>query len=785
MVAAAYAPEVRAPGEMPVSSRGLDDLAVSGFEDADTRNLLNARAYLRKANMPTLRPVLPLFLRLKGKPYSLHNYFPFEPFFRTRMPGTVLLKTGRQVAKCLDEDEPILMRSGRRMKAKDLRVGDVIMSWSKTEKKFVPRKVTRIWKTGRKAVNRIATETGFTCRVTPEHRLLVRDGDNHNERFVAASDIYRGDYLGVQGKAGKVGWERVIMNRPDGEADTLDLEVEAETDDDHNFVLGKCVSHNSTSLAAQGIVFSNSMPYFSTLYVTPLFEMIRRFSHGYVREFLETSPVKRLFLGANTMNSVLQRTYRNGASMYFSYAFLDAERTRGIPADKNVIDEIQDMNFDFLQIIHETLSGSKWGLKQYAGTPKSLDNTMERLWQDSSQAEWVIKCRAAGCGHFNIPTDQHDLYRMIGKWHSEISEKSPGVTCSQCMKPLEPRTGRWVHAFPERRWSFAGYHVPQIIMPLHYADQEKWLKLVGKFHGVGNVSPTTFLNEVCGLSSDSGAKLVTVTDLKQACCLGHPNKALEAAKKTKKYMYRVLSIDWGGGGGRLRKGNAQKKDGDVQRLRTSFTTLAVLGVLHDGSVECIWGMRSKLTHDWLYEAQLSIEAMKIFKCSHLVHDFSNAGEGRMIFLKQAGLPARSIVNMRYHGILHHRMEFHDATEDNPYPYYSLDKSQTLATTCLAIKTKMLRFFNYDYHGSDDPGLLQDFLALIEEKVENRMGTDVTIITKNPNMSDDFAHSVNMGAHALWWMAKKWPNFAGAAKFKIPAAVLAQMHPTNKPNWDDL
>jgi hypothetical protein len=57
--------------------------------------------------------------------------------------------------------------------------------------------------------------------------------------------------------------------------------------------------------------------------------------------------------------------------MYFSYAFLDAERTRGIPADKNVIDEVQDMNYDFLQIIHETLSGQPLGLKQYAGTPKS------------------------------------------------------------------------------------------------------------------------------------------------------------------------------------------------------------------------------------------------------------------------------------------------------------------------------------------------------------------------------------------------------------------------------
>src|SRR5262245_45923786 len=253
-----------------------DETGLTGFEDETTRRLLTANHFLKQGKVASLRPVLPALLSIKGKPYRLKDYFPFEPFFRTRVPTTVLLTTGRQVSK-------------------------------------------------------------------------------------------------------------------------------------------------STSLAAQVIIFSNSIPYFSTLYVTPLYEMIRRFSHNYVRQFIETSPVQRLFIGTRTTNQILQRSFRNGSSMYFSFAFVDDERTRGIPADKHVLAEVTYMNYDFLQIIHETLSGSHWGLKQYAGTPKSLDNTMEKLWVDSSQAEWVVKCHRGGCNHWNVPALTHDLVDMIGPWHRGIS----------------------------------------------------------------------------------------------------------------------------------------------------------------------------------------------------------------------------------------------------------------------------------------------------------------------------------------------------------------------------
>lgn len=620
---------------------GLEEVGLSGFEDQTTRRLMTASHYLKKSRVATLKPILPAMLSLKGNPYNLNDHFPFEPFFRTRMARTTLLKTGRQVSK-------------------------------------------------------------------------------------------------------------------------------------------------STSLAAQGIIFANSIPYFSTLYVTPLYEMIRRFSHNYVRRFLEDSPVKRLFLSQKTMNSVLQREFQNGSTMYFSFAFMDAERTRGIPADKNVIDEVQDMNYDFLSVIHETLSGSvDWGMRQYAGTPKSLDNTMQRLWSDSSQAEWVIKCVRPGCGHWNVPCLTHDLEKMIGPWHRGISEKCPGIICAKCAKPVDPRRdGRWVHGIKERRWKFAGYHVPQIIMPMHYANEAKWSVLYGKKEGKNNTPLNIFFNEVCGESYDMGAKLVTQTDLIQACTLGWNNTVDEAEKHLNNYLYRVLAVDWGGGGGKL--SNSSNKKGNEQRDRTSFTTLAVLGMRPDGKVDVIWGYRSMRTHDHVYEAKLILAALNRFKCSHFAHDYNGAGAAREVLISQSGFPPDNIIAMAYHPSARKNIvNFHPATDDHPRNWWSVDKSRSLQTTCDMIKCGLLRFFNWDFVTADDAGLISDFLGLVEEKVSMRLGTDLYVITKNPNATDDFAQSVNIGTMALCYLSGKWPDLASANKLIIPEGLLRYCQPMGHPDWNDL
>jgi len=130
-------------------------------------------------------------------------------------------------------------------------------------------------------------------------------------------------------------WTRVLSVTPLGVQSCWDIEVATH----HTYVLDGVVSHNSTNSAARGIAMSAVTPHFSTLYITPLFEQIRRFSTQYVRPFIDQSPVRALLSNTSTENSVLQKSFINNAKMFFSFAYLSADRIRGLSIDLLSVDE--------------------------------------------------------------------------------------------------------------------------------------------------------------------------------------------------------------------------------------------------------------------------------------------------------------------------------------------------------------------------------------------------------------------------------------------------------------
>lgn len=512
----------------------------------------------------------------------------------------------------------------------------------------------------------------------------------------------------------------------------------------------------STSISAKGVLRCNIIPDFCTLYVAPLFEMIKRLSKNVVQPFVDRSPIKRIWTGTDTENNVLQRSFKNYSKMIFSFAYLDVERIRGISADEMDIDEVQDMDPEFVPIIREVMSASKWGLSQFTGTPKTLENTIEGLWLRSSQAQWCIKCHR--CNYLNVPALSHDLDEMIGEDWKNVSEENPGVVCAKCKRPIYPRTGHWFHDRPELRWDFAGYHVPQILMPMHYADPKKWKILLGKRAGMGNVSANVFYNEVLGESYDLGARLFTVTDIKAAAIL-HENSIEQARDTIDNYTHRVLGVDWGGGGAD----------------ETSFTTIAVLGMRSSGKVDVIYGWRSLRPHDHVYEAKQVLRLCATFRCSHIMHDYSGAGDTRTTFMTMAGFPQDRIMSIQYVGTGHGLIKHNPPDGSNPRHRYSLVKSYSLQMLANLVKVGHIRFFAYDYKNDDDRGLLHDFLTLVEDKKATRMGSDAFTIIRDQTSSnpDDFAHSVNLGCMGLFYFTRKWPDMAKLVEMKVEQEALAE------------
>jgi hypothetical protein len=529
----------------------------------------------------------------------------------------------------------------------------------------------------------------------------------------------------------------------------------------------------STSSAARGVVLSNAIPNFSTLFVTPLYEQIRRFSTQYVRPFIDQSPIKNMWIGTSTENSVLQRTFKNNSRMFFSFAFTNADRIRGISAQCIAYDEVQDIQTDLIPVIHETCVASKWRLELFTGTPKTLDNTIQRLWEDSSQAEWAVPCYA--CNYLNIPAREHDLYKMIGPFSPDISEQRPATICAKCHRPIFPRAGKWIHKFGNRRWEAPGYHIPQIIMPMHYADKERWKELLGKQEGRNNTSPAAFNNEVLGESDDQGIKLVTKTDLLKAAVLPWRNDPLgkdtamtdEPKRHLEDYIIRVLGVDWGGGG----------------EKEISLTKMAVLGLRGDGKIDVIYGRQLLNPADQIGEGLEVLNTFRDFRCNYLAHDYNGAGSGREALLIHCGLPIENILPMVYHATAtQNLMVYHKGEAKHSRDYWILDKARSLVLTCTMIKFLQIRFFQYDYQNKDNPGLLEDFLALMENKIDVAHGKDIYTIIRSAKKQDDFAHAVNFGACGIWHI-NGWPDLSSLANFRLSAQQVAMIAPPN-PTWDN-
>lgn len=573
-----------------------------------------------KGHTRTLVPLLPMVFQLNGRPYSLHDFFPMEPIFQTRLPRVLTLKTARQVSK-------------------------------------------------------------------------------------------------------------------------------------------------STCMAARSILISAIIPNFSTIFVTPLFEQARRFSTQYVRPFIDNSLLRSVWKSANTESSVLQKSFMNGSRMFFSFAYLDADRIRGLSGHLVGIDEVQDMDANHIPVIMEAISASeRWRLQMLTGTPKSMDGTLQGLWEHSSQAEWVIRCGA--CHKYNIPSVEHDLLKMIGPYRDDICEERPGTICanSSCQKPIRPREGRWVHKHKDLRWSRPGYHIPQIIMPMHCRDPERWSELLAKQQGAGNMTTAKFYNEVLGESYDEGSKLLTETDLQNAATLPWENNKHDHSAplaRLRHYDVRILGVDWGGGG----------------EAGVSFTVAAVLGMRGDRKIDVLYGERSLTPHDHVREAAWLMDLFREFGCSLLAHDYNGAGTARETIMMQAGLTADRLLPFVYHRSSAQHMVVHKPPLDSfSRPYWQLDKARSLVTTCQAIKMGLLHFFQYDRKTTGQPGLLHDFLALVENKIATSRGPEIYTIQRNASLTDDFAHAVNFGACGLWHHLQAWPNFAAAAGLQLDATQSSAMYP---------
>jgi hypothetical protein len=289
----------------------------------------------------------------------------------------------------------------------------------------------------------------------------------------------------------------------------------------------------STLLGNKALTYSCMTTGHRTLYVSPSATQTKTFSSDRIKEPLETSEVLRSFTTTLLAQNIFEKQFINRSKITLRYAFLNADRTRGIPAWMLELDEIQDIHADNIPIIEQCTSHApeQWRRFIYAGTPKSLDNIIEYYRETlSTQGEWVVPCDAHG-------GESGRYWNVLGE--RNIGKK--GLICEKC--------GKRIHAMhDDAQWAnmvkdapFESYRIPQLMVPW-----KPWDELLLDYR---RYPRDKFYNEVLGISYDSGLRPLNAAQI-QACCNPevrmHPDDLRFYANLSSSQPI-FAGIDWGTG----------------------------------------------------------------------------------------------------------------------------------------------------------------------------------------------------------------------------------------------
>lgn len=497
--------------------------------------------------------------------------------------------------------------------------------------------------------------------------------------------------------------------------------------------MGKTTNAISLPYLLRSILVSN----WTSLVVAPRFEQSKRISTDFTDKFINSSDFKDVIKDSDSRQSVLSKTFPTGSIQYYSYAYLDCERIRGIPGvDSWAIDEVQDMNIDFIPIIRETATASPYGFETFCGTPLTMDSSLEKLWVEGTQSEYIIKCEH--CNKYNIPSAEFDLLNMIGK-HT--------VICCGCGKNLNVRNGQWVARFPERMGDMVSRHLPQIINPIHCENESKWAELLYK---VNNYTKGKLYNEVFGESWDTADKLYSETDIKRAC--RGIDISLKTAKKRASQLKNVcMGVDWTGGG-----------------IGSDSYTSIVVGGLVPGTndIEIVYSEKLAKVSNPQQECKYVIGLMNRFNCQYIAHDYGGVGRGLEFLLLQMGVPQKKLIPFSY--VISHKKDIVsiDGIDGGHRRCYNLDKIRSLVVLSTMFKTGRIILPSWNSLESMGRAMnpFRDLLSLFIEQKESLKGSDFFYIKRSANQPDDTAHALNLLCTSIWYKQGSYPSVAEASQY---------------------
>lgn len=441
-------------------------------------------------------------------------------------------------------------------------------------------------------------------------------------------------------------------------------------------------AEKSTTLASKSLTRSLVNSFFKTLYVAPREQQVKQFVSQKLAPFCGSPMVTENFVNKGCATGFFYRTFSNGSDYTLKSAFLSAESSRGVSADAVYIDEFQDIMRDHLPVIESSLQhAKKWArYREYAGTPKSLQNHIEYEWRNSLKFEWVIKCR--GCNKHNV----------LGK--SNIGRDF--LICSFCGKQIFPSDGQW--ASTNREGKFPAFRICYLMVPWVMWRNPSDASEPGVIQMLEEWSEERFLNEVLAISADSSDIPLTIDQLKAACENRRIWEKIDDYDKLIKPtcglrpMKMYAGIDWG-----------------TSEENKSATVFTIGAYFNDGVFRVLFMKRYK-RGSYTYDEELK-DIANLIRKYRVVSVGSDWG---------FGVPQNAYLNLKFPNMI---KAFYSSANSGAYIVYkpdvlryTLSKPQSTARFLFDIQNRNVRFFNWqggDSHlGFEEFG--KEFLALRRE-----------------------------------------------------------------------
>jgi hypothetical protein len=448
----------------------------------------------------------------------------------------------------------------------------------------------------------------------------------------------------------------------------------------------------STTLSASILTGQTAIPHHRTLYVAPRNEQVVQFSKDRLSHMIAYSPlIQRLFVNSKVQQQVKAKEFTNGSMVFLRSCYHTADGIRGISANDIYFDEIQDIILDNIPVVEECAARKSPRRIIYCGTPKTFDNPIAKIWESSTQHYWAIKCRH--CGHWNVPIGLENIGPDF-------------LVCAMCKKQIYSLDGEYVAKYPSR--TLTGFHISQAMIYGVPGTGLPWQRIIDKMndplYGMGK-----FMNECLGFSYDSGAKLLTETDLRN-CCDPETNYLSTDRKAAWGIMRTFAGVDWGVLGG------------------NTHTVLTIGGVDSEGRLRLLFAKKYPVDQDPVDQVEDVCRNINAAGCAFVCAD-RGGGHVANAFLRKK-LTWAKVHEIEYKARVNRGMYYDEKSKT-----WITDRTRALAGIIIDIKNQRMLFPEFNLMNT------QFFTDLLTLSCEYNDKIRAYQILRQVEVPDDFAHSL--------------------------------------------